>query len=684
MFKHSIYFCVIFLISVCCGFSQEKEDIHHLIKKVNDTPESIEKLSMLDSLSSSIRKLQRVDRDFYKKHYSKYALQHISLSKKLDSFDRAALLTSKLTNHYLQIIGKPDSALVIVNNIINDSNRIKNKINLGHLYIKKAGAYYQIDNLERAVIDYENAQKVYHQTKDTIFEADAIYFCGQAQERLGHLTKAVLKYQSAKELYAKMRDTAYVAFAGFGISGIFSQLYLVDKSFEEREHIRTLLNDQKNKDYRALSELSINDARDFVKKKEYKKEEEAYLKALAYLNKQKNLSLDKFRVWSYLCEYYAKQEKPEIAEVYFDSLQLHPDKINSPYDRIFYLKALGRLRIAQGKHKEAIPVFEEEIEIFKNSKDIRGQVHLEKELSQVFKRLNDFSNASKHLETHLKLKDSMYNVLRSNSFIYYQTLYEAEKRDSKIALQKVNIDMLEAKDKAKRNLIIFGGIGLSLLFLSIFLYRNRTLLVRNKKLQQSFLQELLQTQERVSKRISKDLHDSVGQSLLIIKNKVTQNKDTQTAKVVDGVIDEVRSISRSLHPFKLEELGLTVTLESSVEMIDENYDIFISAEIDNIDKVFDPEREINIYRLVQESFNNILKHSNARSAEITVVNKENNVEIMIKDNGKGFDVSKEKISASKIGLKTLSERSKFLKASFDILSEINQGTTLIFKIPKYA
>ncbi|WP_109300541.1 ATP-binding protein [Aquimarina sp. AU474] len=684
MFRQSIYFCVIFLISVFCGFSQEKEDLQDFIKKVNDTPESLEKLDVLDSLSKSIQKLQRVDRDFYKKYYSKYALQHIDLSKKLDSFDRAASLTSRLTNHYLQVIGKPDSALAIVNNIINDSNRIKKRINLGHLYIKKAGAYYQIDNLENAVVEYNKAQKVYHQTKDTIFEADAVYFCGQAHERLGHLTQAVLKYQEAKELYAQMKDTAYVAFTGFGISGIFSQLYLVDKSFEERQSIRALLDSQKNKNYRALAELSINDARDFVKKKEYKKEEKAYLKALAFLNKQEKLSLDKFRVWSYLCEFYAKQQKPEIAEVYFDSLKLHPDMINSPYDRIFYLKALGRLKVAQGKHQEAIPVFEEEIEIFKNSKDIRGQVPLEKELSQAYKRSNDFSNASKHLETHLVLKDSIYNVLRSNSFIYYQTLYETEKRDNKIALQKVNIDMLEEKDKAKRNLILFGGIGLSLLFLSVYLYRNRTLLLRNKKLQQSFLQELLQTQERVSKRISKDLHDSVGQSLLIIKNKVTRNKDTQTAKVVDGVIDEVRSISRSLHPFKLEELGLTVTLESSVEMIDENYDIFISAEIDNIDKVFDPEREINIYRLVQESFNNILKHSNARSAEITVINKENDVEIVIKDNGQGFDVSKEKVSLSKIGLKTLSERSKFLSASFDILSEINKGTTLIFKIPKYA
>ncbi len=683
MFMSKIYLCIVAVTFHLCLFSQQKEEVTNLINKVEGTTEKIGKLYLLDSLSKEIGKVRSTNFDFYKKNFAKYNLEYIRLAKELDSFDLAAYKTSKLTYHYLMIIGKPDSALAIVNNIINDSDKIRKRVNLGHLYLKKAGAHYQIDDLEIAIKDYDNAQKIYKVTKDTIFEADAIYFCAQAHERIGNLTNAILKYQAAGELYTKMKDTAYVAFSGFGISGIFSQLYMLDKSFEEREKIRTLLNSQKNKDFRALSELSINDARDFVKKKEYKKEGEAYLNAVTLLKKEKDLVFDRFRAYAYVSEYYSKNDQPEIAKKYIDTLELYPDMVNSPYERIFYLKAMGRLKVAEGKYEEAIPIFEEEINIFKKSNDIRAQVHLEKALYEVYKKLNDFSKASTHLEKHLTLKDSIYNVLRSNSLIYYRTLYETEKRDSKIAIQKANIDMLEAKDKAKKNVLIFGGIGLSLLFLSIYLYRNRTLLMRNKRMQQSFLQELLQTQERVSKRISKDLHDSVGQSLLLIKNKVLQNKDMKTAAVVDGVIDEVREISRTLHPFKLEELGLTVTLQSSVEMIDENYDIFISAEIDNIDKVFDQEREINIYRLVQESFNNILKHSNARSAEIKVVNKDQNIEIVIKDNGRGFDVSKEKMSVSKIGLKTLTERSKFLKASFKILSEIDEGTTLIFNIPKH-
>ncbi len=683
MFRRKMYIYIVIATLHLHAFSQEKEAIINLINKVENTIKSIEKLKLLDSLSQEISKIKSTDFEFYMDNYSKYSLQHIELAKKLDSFDLAAFKTSRLTYHYLTIIGKPDSALVIVNNIIDDSNKIKNKINLGHLYVKRAGANYQIDKLTKAVTDYTRAEKWYNITRDSIYEADAIYFGGQATERLGKLSKAVLKYQKANKLYTQLRDTAYIAYTGLAVSGIFSQLYLLEKSFEERQRIRILLNNQKNKDFRALSELSINDARDFVKKKEYKKEEEAYLNAHKLLKKTADNRGGMFRVRAYLSEFYSNQNEPEKAKKYLDTMEYDSDLIASPFDRIFYLKALSRLKVAEGKYKEAIPVLEEEINIFKKSNDIRGQVHLEKKLSEAYHKINKPSEAMVHLNKYILLKDSIYNLTRSNSVIYYQALYETEKRDNKIAIQKANIDVLEAKDKAKRNLIFFGGIGLCLLFFSLYLYRNRTLLLRNKKLQQSFLQELLQTQERVGKRISKDLHDSVGQSLLLIKNRVVQNEDAKTATIVDGVIDEVREISRSLHPFKLEEFGLTVTLQSSVEMIDENYDIFISAEIDNIDTIFDKEKEINIYRLVQESFNNILKHSNARSAEIIVVNKDQNVEILIKDNGKGFDVAKEKLSASKIGLKTLTERSKFLKANFKILSEINQGTTLIFNIPKH-
>lgn len=678
--------CLILLLLVVgrVSFAQPSSSLIDLMQNTDKEKNTDKKLKLLDSLTFQIYKARFSDTDFYKKKYPKYCLEYITLAKGLDSFDLVAFKTTRLSNYYLQDFPQPDSALVILDTALKDSSLLRKKKNLALLYLKRGGVYYQTDDLQLAIDDYDRSAVLFHQSRDTIFEADAIYFSGVAKERQGKLTEALMKYQESQKLYIAEKDTAYIAFSGLAVAGMFSQLYLLDEAFKEREKIRNILNQQTQKDYSALSGLYIGDARSYRKKKMFDKEEASYLKALEGIKRGKRFLPDVFRIQAYLSEFYSVQNQIEKAKAYFDTIQKQRDLVNSPYERIFYLKAKKELLLAEEKYQEAIPIIEEEIGIFRKSKDIRGQVHLEKKLSEAFLGIKDYKNAMIHQERHLQLKDSIYNMARSNSVIYYQTLYETEKKEQEIALQKANIETLEAKSMARKRLMWFGGIGLSLLFGVLYLYRNRTLLLRNKKLQQSFLQELLQTQERVSKRISKDLHDSVGQSLLLVKNRVLQSKDEKTGAIVDGVIDEVREISRNLHPFKLEELGLTVTLQSSVDMIDENYDIFISAEIDDIDQVFDQEKEINIYRLVQESFNNILKHSNAKSAEIKVLNKANDIEIIIKDNGKGFDFHKERLETSKIGLKTLSERSKFLKANFKVLSEINKGTTLIFNIPKYA
>ena len=641
-------------------------------------------LEELDSMSNSVKALRQENFELYRELYPKVQLKRIAVAKDLDSFDIAAITTAKFSYFYLGEVGKPDSALVIINNIIGDSAKLKKPFNLGSLYLKRAGTYFQIDDINKAIADYKRAESIFSRTKDSIYEADASYFCGQALERSGKLAEALLKYQKANKLYLKLKDTSYIANTNLAVSGIFSQLYLLEESFKIRKETREILSKNPDGHKSALASLALSDSRDFVKTKQYKKQEEALLQAYELASGQSEDPFYKYTVASYLCKFYARQGDREKAEEYFAIVNSNPDFVNSPFDRIFYLRALAEVYLVKGNYQKAVEPLKEELKIFDDFKDLQSQVHILKDLFETYKKLGADKEAVEHMEKYLQLKDSVYDINRSNSVIYYQTLYETEKRDKKIALQQASIASLEIKEKAQRNLLIFGGIGLCFLFLTVYLYRNRVLLLKNKKLQQSFLQELLQTQERVSKRISKDLHDGVGQSLLLIKNKLVQNKEDKTIKIVDDVIDEVRSISRSLHPFKLDELGLTVTLQSSVEIIDENYDLFISAEIEDIDNIFDPEREINVYRIVQESLNNIIKHSNANSAEIRVLNKESNVEIVIKDNGRGFDLQKERTSYQKIGLKTLSERSKFLKASFNILTEAGKGTTLTFNIPKYA
>ena len=235
------------------------------------------------------------------------------------------------------------------------------------------------------------------------------------------------------------------------------------------------------------------------------------------------------------------------------------------------------------------------------------------------------------------------------------------------------------ENEAKQRLLLFGGIGLLLSFLIFYLYRNRKTLQKEKKLQEEYAQKLLLSQEDERKRISKDLHDSLGQSLLLIKNKVSLKSDEKTKELVNNAIEEMRSISRVLHPFQLEDIGISRALENLVHQLDENYkDIYIFGDIEDIQGVLTPEKEVNVFRIVQECLSNIIKHSEAVSAKIELMRVKNHISFSIKDNGIGFDFSEEYNDFKSLGLKTIKERVKFLNGTLKIDSEKDAGST--FKI----
>ena len=151
--------------------------------------------------------------------------------------------------------------------------------------------------------------------------------------------------------------------------------------------------------------------------------------------------------------------------------------------------------------------------------------------------------------------------------------------------------------------------------------------------------------------------------------------------MVDAAIDEVRSISRDLHPFQLQEMGITKAIEFTINQIDENTSLFISSDIDNIDNVFSKEGEINIYRIVQESLSNVLKHAKAEASKVSVKRFANSIIISIRDNGIGFDFAEEYQDVKSLGLKTLLERTKFLKGQMKVYSRKDSGTVLEFQFP---
>ncbi len=201
-----------------------------------------------------------------------------------------------------------------------------------------------------------------------------------------------------------------------------------------------------------------------------------------------------------------------------------------------------------------------------------------------------------------------------------------------------------------------------------------------KQLQEGFSQDLMQSQEEERARISKDLHDSVGQQLTLIKQRLQEKGDTDISELTHKTLEDVRHISRNLYPAILKQLGLSGSIEQLLYDIDEQTDLFVSADIDDIDDLFDEKAALHIYRFIQENVSNVMKHAFAKAISVTIQQEQKTIRITIKDNGKGFDVL-EKQKNNSLGLKTLQERIRILEGTLTIESNAETGTETTAQIP---
>jgi signal transduction histidine kinase len=285
-----------------------------------------------------------------------------------------------------------------------------------------------------------------------------------------------------------------------------------------------------------------------------------------------------------------------------------------------------------------------------------------------------------HLVRYYSIKDSISSVQNVKSLAYYQTLYETEKQGLKIKAQESNINLLASESKIKNQFMLFGGVSLLSAFLLIMVYKSRNSEKKEKKLQEQFSQGLLQSQEEERTRIARELHDSVGQQLTLIKIKSQNIEEEEITALTNNALEEVRSISRGLYPALLTELGLTESVKMLINEYDEQTDLFFTMDIDTIDACFTENTTLNFYRLIQECLTNIVKHAKAKSVTVSIKKEGNDIISLISDNGKGFNVTESKTKNS-LGLKTIFERIKIMKGKLSIDSKINSGTSFILSIP---
>jgi signal transduction histidine kinase len=204
-------------------------------------------------------------------------------------------------------------------------------------------------------------------------------------------------------------------------------------------------------------------------------------------------------------------------------------------------------------------------------------------------------------------------------------------------------------------------------------------LLQDKINSMNFTKQLLENTEEERRRIASDLHDSISHELLNLKSMFNQDLILVNAKI-DIIINDIRGISRNLHPVMFDKIGLVLNIEQLVDRIQNQNNFFINTNI-NYKGTLSSADELQIYRIIQEALTNIIKYAQAHAAKITILEDKNKITIEIKDNGKGFDVKQALNSGKAFGLHNIIERSRVVGGEANIDSS-GEGTIIYINIPK--
>ncbi|RSK39313.1 sensor histidine kinase [Mangrovimonas spongiae] len=381
---------------------------------------------------------------------------------------------------------------------------------------------------------------------------------------------------------------------------------------------------------------------------------------------------------------FARQDQLQKSDQILAQLQRDSSYINNtPFLKTYFTFGKAHNDLKHCNTKTAEKAILQLLPELKQAEEVLNILQAHHTLATIYEQQQENKKALTYYKSYLHIKDSLNKSASKKRFAYVQTQFEVEKKDLEIEKQQKNILLLSAQNKVKNQGIIFGAIFLIALFTIFYLWRSRKFTKHKMKLQKNFAQDLISNVEAERKRISSELHDSIGQNLLLIKNKVILNPESpKDTTLIDHTIDEVRHMSQHLHPFQFEKLGLIASIKNTVENFQKNSNIFYSEDIDIQDLNISKDKEIFIYRMIQECLNNVEKHSQAKACNVMVKEAEKYVLFQIKDNGIGFDLTENSQLLNSLGMKTLKERAQIIQAQLSINSEKGKGTTIQIQVPK--
>jgi two-component system NarL family sensor kinase len=318
-------------------------------------------------------------------------------------------------------------------------------------------------------------------------------------------------------------------------------------------------------------------------------------------------------------------------------------------------------------------------------------------LFYVYSDLHQYEKAAQYVDLALEARDSALNEESNRQIAEIETRYETEKQSLELEKTSLALDNATLEIGQKRSTIIALGITcLLIVMLGFGLYnRNRHRQQRAMDAERLSQQELrnkaiIEAEEKERVRIARELHDGIGQQLSATKMNLAAfedrmaSEDKQTfhylIELVDDAVKEVRTISHNMVPNALLRSGLVSAVRDFVARLSHTDRLKIDLQVVGLDTRLDTAIETVLYRVIQECVSNIVKHADASHVTIQLIKHATHLNLLIEDNGKGFD-TRNIDNFEGIGLKNIISRVHYLNGTVDFDSSPGRGTTINVDVP---
>ncbi len=564
--------------------------------------------------------------------------------------------------------------------------------------------------LQKVIEKVKNNQN--NRIKQNKLLSDSYSLLGVLLKQEGEYQKALENYLLALPLLNEKQDKEEIASLNNSIGILYKNIGDFERALPYYQDALTIC--EETKFHRKAGMVLNNLGSIYMELGEHPKSKDYYYQAV---EKAKLLQDSSVFAVSYanLGEWHTNQRNYDSA-IYYIQLTLEIDeKQNYKWGICQSNAALGRAYTWKKEFNEAKPYFDRALKVAYeiDAKPIVNQIYFS--LANFYEKQNKFEEAYTFQVKSQFLKDTLLDEAKQKEIAGLREKYETEQKEQEIITlnQENQIKDLEITQSKDRERMQIGGFVLLLILGVIGVFSNQK---RNQYKQKIALAEkdnfyfiaLVEAQEQERKRIAADLHDGLGQLLAVARMQVSslepfieigaskeeQEEDKEiyqenyekSVQTLDLACKEIRSVSHQMMPYALIEQGLVSALQELTQNINdlENNTMKISFITNLINYENENNRlisslEISIYRIVQEVIGNSLKHAEATQFEVSLDRENTNVVLILKDNGKGFELSQ--ITESKgLGWKNIYSRVAMAKGKIEVLSENGMSIKINFPL----